>query len=50
MAKFLEYQGKEHFKKAGIPVPEGIVASTPEEVVEAARTICLPIAEAFQAK
>ncbi len=25
MAKFLEYQGKEYFKKAGIPVPEGEV-------------------------
>ena len=28
MAKFLEYQGKEFFKKAGIPVPEGVVAKT----------------------
>ncbi|MBE0582430.1 MAG: acetate--CoA ligase family protein [Desulfofustis sp.] len=43
MAKFLEYQGKEHFKKAGIPVPEGIVASTPEEAVAAARTIGRPV-------
>lgn len=43
MAKFLEYQGKEYFKKAGIPVPEGIVAKTPEEAAEAARTIGRPV-------
>ncbi|MEI3455039.1 MAG: ATP-grasp domain-containing protein [Bilophila wadsworthia] len=39
MAKFLEYQGKEvsQQKKAGMPVPKGRVASSPEEAEEAAR-------------
>ena len=35
----LEYQGKELFRKAGMPVPQGIVATTPEEVEVAARTM-----------
>ena len=35
----LEYQGKELFAKQGMPVPQGIVATTPEEVEAAARTI-----------
>jgi succinyl-CoA synthetase beta subunit len=43
MAKFLEFQGKEYFKKAGIPIPEGSVAKTPEEAVEAARKIGKPV-------
>jgi succinyl-CoA synthetase beta subunit len=43
MAKFLEYQGKEYFKKAGIPIPEGSVVKTPEEAVEAARKIGKPV-------
>ena len=43
MAKFLEYQGKEYFKKAGIPVPEGEVANTPEEAVAAAERVGKPV-------
>jgi succinyl-CoA synthetase beta subunit len=34
--KFLEYQVKERFKTAGIPVPEGRLARTPEEATRAA--------------
>jgi succinyl-CoA synthetase beta subunit len=43
MAKFLEFQGKEFFKRAGIPVPEGFVAKTAEEAVEAAEKIGKPV-------
>ena len=35
--KLLEYQGKELFRKQGIPVPRGVVATTPQEVEAAAR-------------
>ena len=34
--KFLEYQVKERFKTAGIPVPEGRLARTPDEATRAA--------------
>lgn len=34
--KFLEYQVKERFRSAGIPVPDGRVAKTPDEVALAA--------------
>ena len=44
MAKFLEYQGKEWLQKAGMPVPKGRVASTPEEAKEAAEWIGGPVA------
>jgi len=37
--KLLEYQGKELFRAQGMPVPQGIVATTPDEVEEAARKI-----------
>ena len=43
MAKFLEYRGKEFFKEAAIPVPDGVVVSTPEEAEEAARKIGKPV-------
>lgn len=43
MAKFLEFQGKEYFKKAGIPVPEGEVVDTPEAAAEAAANIGKPV-------
>ena len=33
--KIHEYQGKELFRQAGVPVLEGIVATTPEEAVAA---------------
>ncbi len=37
--KFLEYQVKERFKAAGIPVPEGRLARTPNEVALAAAAL-----------
>lgn len=37
--KLHEYQGKELFRRHGMPVPQGVVASTPEQVEEAARTM-----------
>jgi len=43
MAKFLEYQGKEYFKKAGIPVPEGEAVDTAEAAVAAAEKIGKPV-------
>jgi len=43
MAKFLEFQGKEFFRQAGIPVPEGIAVKTPEEAVDAAKKIGKPV-------
>ena len=39
MAKFFEYQGKEIFSKAGIPIPEGVVAKSPEEARKAAEKV-----------
>ncbi len=43
MAKFFEYQGKEIFKKSGIPVPEGMVVKTQEEAKQAAEKIGKPV-------
>lgn len=34
-----EYQAKELFRKAGIPVPEGRMVTTPDEAVQAAQTL-----------
>jgi succinyl-CoA synthetase beta subunit len=44
MAKFLEYQGKEWLGKAGLPVPKGRAASTPEEAKQVAEWIGGPVA------
>ena len=44
MAKFLEFQGKEWLRKAGLPVPQGRVASTPEEAKQIAEEIGKPVA------
>ncbi len=41
--KIHEYQGKELFRNYGIPVPNGIVASTPEEAKAAAQKIGTPV-------
>jgi succinyl-CoA synthetase beta subunit len=41
--KIHEYQGKELFRGYGIPVPNGIVASTPEEAKAAAQKLGTPI-------
>jgi succinyl-CoA synthetase beta subunit len=43
MAKFFEYQGKEIFKKSGIPIPEGMVVNSPEEAKKAAEKIGKPV-------
>jgi succinyl-CoA synthetase beta subunit len=43
MAKFLEFQGKSYFKKAGIPIPEGDVASSVAEAVEIAKKVGKPV-------
>jgi succinyl-CoA synthetase beta subunit len=37
--KIHEYQGKQLLKKYGVPVPEGILASTPSEVQQAAKKL-----------
>ena len=39
----LEYQGKQLFKKHGVPVPEGRPASTVEEAVQAAEGLGYPV-------
>ncbi len=43
MAKFFEYQGKAIFKKAGIPIPQGEAAKSPEEVKTIAEKIGKPV-------
>ena len=43
MAKFFEYQGKEIFSKSGIPIPEGMVANSPEEARKAAEKLGRPV-------
>ena len=37
--KIHEYQAKQLLAKAGIPVPQGIVATTPEEAADAFRQL-----------
>ena len=37
MAKFLEYQGKNWLRKAGLPIPDGQVAYTAEQARDIAR-------------
>lgn len=44
MAKFLEYEGKEWLRKAGIPVPQGRIAATPEEARNIAEEFGRPVA------
>ena len=39
----LEYQGKQLFRKHGLPVPEGTPASTPDEAVKAADELGYPV-------
>ena len=41
--KLYEYQGKEIFKDAGIPVPDGIVVTSPEDVDKCSGEIELPV-------
>ena len=41
--KLYEYEGKQLFRKYGIPVPPGMVASSVEEAVTAAQNLGLPV-------
>ncbi len=41
--KIHEYQGKELFRKYGVPVPRGILAHTPDEAEQAARQLKTPV-------
>ncbi len=42
--KIHEYQGKELLAKAGVPIPRGIVARTPDEAAKAYETLGTPVA------
>jgi len=44
MARLYEYQGKQILKEIGVPIPEGGVASTPQEAREIAERIGQPVA------
>jgi len=44
MARLYEYQGKQILKEIGVPIPEGGVASTPQEAREIAERIGKPVA------
>ncbi len=41
--KLLEYQGRELFRRVGLPVPVGQLASSPEEAKKIARALSLPV-------
>jgi succinyl-CoA synthetase beta subunit len=44
MVRLHEYQGKQLLKTVGVPIPEGEVASTPEEARTIAKRIARPVA------
>ena len=44
MARLFEYQGKELLKKAKVPIPEGGVATTPQEAKKIAEKVGKPVA------
>ncbi len=44
MARLFEYQGKELLKKAKVPIPQGQVATTPQEARKIAEKIGKPVA------
>ena len=44
MARLFEYQGKELLKKAKVPIPEGGVATTPQEARKIAEKVGKPVA------
>ena len=44
MARLFEYQGKELLKKAKVPIPEGGVATTPQEARKVAEKVGKPVA------
>src|SRR5258705_1665854 len=41
--KIHEFQGKEIFRKYGVPVPGGIVAGSPDEAYRAAKALGTPV-------
>ena len=41
--KIHEYQGKELLKKYGVPVPRGVLATSPNEAEQAAKTLATPV-------
>jgi succinyl-CoA synthetase beta subunit len=41
--KIHEYQGKELFRKYGVPTPRGVLATTPEEAEKAAASLGTPV-------
>ena len=41
--RLYEYQGKDLFSRVGIPIPEGVLAHSTEEVIEAAGQIGYPV-------
>src|SRR6185295_5277375 len=41
--KIHEFQGKEIFRKYGVPVPRGIVARSPDEAYRAAKDLGTPV-------
>ena len=43
MARLLEFEAKDLLRKAGLPVPAGRVASTPEKAAEASEKIGFPV-------
>ena len=44
MARLYEYQGKQLLKAAKVPIPQGEVATTPQEVAKIAEKIGKPVA------
>ena len=48
MARLYEYQGKQLLKKAKVPIPQGEVASTPQEAGKIAEKIGKPVAVKVQ--
>ena len=41
--KIHEYQGKELFRKYGVPTPRGVLATTPAEAEKAAASLATPV-------
>ena len=44
MARLYEYQGKQILKEAKVPIPQGEVATTPQEAAKIAEKIGKPVA------
>jgi len=50
MARLYEYQGKQLLKAAKVPIPQGEVASTPQEAKKIAEKIGKPVAVKSQGR